>query len=390
MATFEVKVYKLKIETHPNADVLELARVGDYVSCVRKGELYPGDLGVYIPEGSVVPEWILEQIGLKDKLAGPQKNRVKAMKLRGILSQGLIYPVKRITPGDNPNIHEVVYGSADDWILIEEGQDVQEYLGITKYEPPIPVYMAGEVFNAFGYTINYDIENIKKFPDILKENEEVIITEKLHGTWTCFGYNPESQNFSGRIVTSKGQSGAGLAFKLNETNHDNLYIRSLRSTEHGEEIRFDEILGEKFVQKINIIDRGIKHFQGTPFYILGETFGKGVQDLDYGLTKPEFRVFDIYIGQPGQGEYLDTDDLQNACKALDVAMVPIIYRGCFSKIVLDQMTSGKETISGKHIREGVVVKPIIERRDELLGRVLLKSVSENYLLRKNENATEFN
>src|SRR5271156_5459950 len=102
MATFEVKVYKLKIEVHPNADALELAVVGDYRSCVRKGDFKTGDLGVYIPEGSIVPKWIVASLGLTGKLAGPDDNRVKAIKLRGILSQGLILPVKQITPGDNP------------------------------------------------------------------------------------------------------------------------------------------------------------------------------------------------------------------------------------------------------------------------------------------------
>ena len=48
MAEFEAKVYRLKIEEHPNADALEIARVGDYRSIVRKGQYKTGDLGVYI------------------------------------------------------------------------------------------------------------------------------------------------------------------------------------------------------------------------------------------------------------------------------------------------------------------------------------------------------
>ncbi len=93
MATFECKVYKLTIEEHPNADVIELARVGDYYSVVRKGQFKTGDMGVYIPEGAIVPDWLLLRLGLEGKLAGKQRNRVKAIKLRGVLSQGLIFPV---------------------------------------------------------------------------------------------------------------------------------------------------------------------------------------------------------------------------------------------------------------------------------------------------------
>ena len=192
MATFECKVYELTIEEHPNADALELARVGDYLAIVGKGQFKTGDLGVYIPEAAIVPEWILEELNLVGKLAGKEKNRVKAMKLRGILSQGLIFPVEREVPekaiadamlflGDDGKLHHQV---------VHEGMDVTEQLGITKYEPPIPSGMSGEVFNAFGYTINFDIENIKKYPDVLEEGEQISITEKLHGTWCCFGFHP--------------------------------------------------------------------------------------------------------------------------------------------------------------------------------------------------------
>lgn len=102
MATFEAKVYKLTIEPHPNADKLELAVVGDYRAVVGKGLYKTGDLGVYIQEGSIVPKWLLQKMDLWDneknigKLAGPQGNRVKSIKLRGILSTGLIYPVEVI------------------------------------------------------------------------------------------------------------------------------------------------------------------------------------------------------------------------------------------------------------------------------------------------------
>lgn len=101
MAEFEAKVYRLKIEPHPNADMIELAIVGDYRSIVRKGDFKTGDLGVYIPTGSVVPEWLLKKLGLwddekgKGRLAGKDGNRVKEIRLRGILSEGLIYPVER-------------------------------------------------------------------------------------------------------------------------------------------------------------------------------------------------------------------------------------------------------------------------------------------------------
>lgn len=374
MATFEAKVYKLRIEEHPNADALELAVVGDYRSIVRKGQFKTGDLGIYIPEAAVLPEWLIARLGLEGKLAGKDSNRVKAVKLRGVLSQGLVYPTVLIGPDQDYGVELEREGT---FVSVREGDVVTTDLNITKYEPPIPVHMAGEVWNAHGMTLGYDIENFKRFPNILVEGEDVVMTEKIHGTWCCFGYHPEASH---HIITSKGLSGQGLAFKINEQNANNLYLRALDGTAPGP----DGTGG-------NVLDRAHDLFgYNQPFYILGEVFGTGVQDLTYGATKPQFRAFDIYIGEPGYGQYLDAEQLQAYCTALNVGMVPIVYVGPFSKEKMEEVTNGKEVVSGSevNIREGVVIKPIRERQDLELGRVILKSVSEAYLLRK--NGTEFN
>lgn len=370
MATFECKVYELKIEEHPNADALELAVIGDYRSIVRKGQYTSGDLGVYVPEAAIVPEWLIEQLGLTGRLAGKQKNRVKAVKLRQVLSQGLVVPVVKgaLTRNDS--------GSDEDTLFVSVGDDVTDFLGITKYVPPIPTTMNGEVFNAFGMTPKYDIENFKRYPDVLEDNEEVLMTEKIHGTWCCFGYHPDVTH---PIVTSKGLSEKGLAFKFNSANEGNLYIRALNGTLDSD--------GDDVVTRARRADL----FGGlVPFYILGEVFGRGVQDLHYGALEPQFRVFDIYVGEPGQGHYIDAQDLHSYCTALNLQMVPVVYVGPFSKDTMEDVTSGKEVVSGdeSNIREGVVIKPVKERVDVELGRVILKSVSEDYLLRK--NGTEFN
>lgn len=375
MATFECKVYKLTIETHNNADALELAVVGDYRSIVMKGAFKTGDLGVYIPEAAIVPEWLIAQLGLEGRLAGKAQNRVKAIKLRGVLSQGLIVPVPsrsllgKVMPAlQTP---ETVYG-------VKEGDDVTEFLGITKYEPVIPSCMDGEVFNAFGYTINYDIENIKKFPNILNESHEVSITEKIHGTWTCFGWHPDI----GPIITSKGISAKGLVFEQNEANDSNIYIRTLK------ELAFED--------GSTILDRAIEFFNNDDLmndravYLLGEIFGRGVQDLHYGNLKPIFRLFDIYVGTPGEGYYVDPDKVIEYAEFMEIDTVPMLYRGPFSKEIVDNLTDGREAVSGKesNVREGIVIRPLKEFRDPEIGRVILKSVSGKYLLRK--GGTEFN
>ena len=355
MAEFEVKVYPLQIEEHPNADALELGVVGEYRSCIRKGDFENGQLVAYIPENSVLPDKLIDEMGLTGRLAGKDKNRVKAVKLRKVLSQGLVYAMDGV----------------------KEGDDVTEQLGVTKYEPPIPTSMRGQVINVSGKTLKYDIENIKKFPNVITDGEWVSVTEKLHGTWACFGYVDHEL-----IVTSKGLSAQGLSFDMEtEANRGNLYVKTFR---------------ENAMSITEIILEVKNRYSVDTAYVLGEIYGKGVQDLDYGVEKPEIRVFDIYAGRPNMGEFLGPDEIRDLCDnygsgyvaAPFMSMVPELYRGEFYPELLEEYTSGQTTLRGNHTREGVVVRVVPETTDYELGRVILKSVSEKYLLRK--GATEYN
>ncbi len=361
MSTFSVLVVPVIIEPHTNADALEIARIGGYRSVVRKGTLTTGDLVAYIPEQSIVPQPLLEELGLVGRLAGKGRDRVKAIRLRGVLSQGICLPARA------------------GWV---EGQDVQEELGIVKHEPPIPTTMTGSVYAAgLDRTLRYDIENIKRFPDVLVEGEEVVFTEKIHGTWVQVGLLPAvlAHPEHGRlVVASKGLAARGLAFIADaEDNQHNLYLRVVRHLD----------LAARIAAVFSPLT--------LPVYVLGEVFGGGVQDLAYGMSAGRdeslgFRVFDIYVGVPGQGRYLSSDELDAAVAALELKRVPLLYRGAMSAQALAEHTSGRETISGRglHLREGVVIRPVIERRHPLLGRVQLKSVSGAYLTRK--GGTEFN
>lgn len=364
MSTFAVHVVRVVIEPHENADALEIARVGDYRSVVRKGQFVSGTLVAYIPEQAIVPEALLEEMGLKGKLAGKAGDRVKAMKLRGVLSQGLVIAARA------------------GW---SEGQDVAGELGVVKWEPPAPpAHMNGVCYAAgLDRCMRYDIENFKAHPEVLVAGEPVVFTEKIHGTWCQIGRLPPSMiEAEGHlVVSSKGLAARGLAFRPEAPeNVDNLYLRVARGME------IDRRIAEVFAAEMAA---------DQPVFLLGEVFGAGVQDLAYA-TKPDaqgtpgFRVFDIYVGRPGQGAYLSDLPLAAACEQLQVPQVPVLYRGPFSREVMLEHTDGKETVTGKgvHMREGIVVRAAVEREDPLLGRVQLKSVSEKYLLRS--GGTEYN
>jgi RNA ligase (TIGR02306 family) len=292
MSTFAVLVRRIHAFPHPNADLLELAKVDDYRCVVKKGEFKTGDWVAYIPEAAIVPQPLLAEMGLTGRLAGPEKNRVKAVKLRGELSQGLVYPAR-------PH-----------W---KEGDDVTAELGIVKWIPPIPVHLAGELAPApegwQGYT---DIENIKRYPDVLKSGEQVIVTEKVHGTCTLVGL------FNGaRAISSKGYGAGGKVIKEDEKN---LYWRMARKYN----------LFEKMEGLGNIM-------------LFGEAYGAGIQDLGYGVQRrAAIFAFDISIN----GRYLDYDEFMQICRERDIPTAKMLYRG------LRHRSFGANRRQGNHERQG--------------------------------------
>lgn len=383
MSTFAVKVVSLTILPHPDpaTTALELAQVAGYQAVVRKGAFATGDLAAYIPEQALVPAELQRELGVEGKLAGSSADRVKAVKLRGVLSQGLVLPAR-------PH-----------WKL---GDDVTSELGIRKWEPPIPTALAGQArVLPNPVTVHYDVENAKNYvgdDDPFVLGERVVITEKIHGTFVQYGLTARrADNTRDFFVTSKGLGARGVVLDVSEANAQNLYVRAAQHFSMEERMR--AVFGDN----------------DAPVIVCGELFGRGVQDLHYGYDVSTndtigFRVFDIFVGTRDYGRYLSDEydlaaiigplshglystapkmELDDAIAALGLRRVPVLYRGPYSPEVVAEHTSGQETVSGKalHIREGVVTKPVMERTHKNLGRVLLKSVSSAYLTRK--DGTEY-
>lgn len=399
MANFEVNVQPIFVKDHPNADKLQLGNIGSpdgWQVVIGKGLYKTGDLVAYVGENAVVPEWVLKEYGYwneekgKGMLAGSKGTRVRAVRLREEFSLGICIPVKEVTLGYSDEEHMVIIAYELNGEYVVEGEDVSELLGVTKYEAPIPTQLAGEVYNmGLDIGVNYDIENIKYFPDIFQENEEVQVTEKLHGSlcqvvvipFVSDYYHLEhlpiehstDPDIRGYIaISSKGLGGKGLFLKHNENNIKNLYIRTTKQYYE----KFVTICDDQYYDMMTVV---------------GEVFGDGVQDLKYGLqNETQFRVFDVYIGPRNQGRWLNDNELDDWCDKVGIKRVPILYRGPFSKEKIRELTQHtKSTLAPNQVGEGGVIKPVIERYHEGLGRVCLKSVDEDYLCRKG-NITEFN
>ena len=110
--------------------------------------------------------------------------------------------------------------------------------------------------------------------------------------------------------------------------------------------------------------------------LYGEVYGR-VQSLRYGIENGiDFRAFDLLV----DGKYLDWDEFKTLCGQHGVPTVPELYRGPFSLDTIRALSEGPTQVGGTHYREGVVVHPVTERHDERVDRVILKYVSNTFLL----------
>lgn len=376
MATFKSNVKRVReVKNHDNADSLELVILSTgHQICSPVGKFEEGDLVVHIEPDSLVPEWLQEKLGVRGYLAGPDENRVKAIRLRGKLSEGLLYETNWLD-----DTHASIETSGDKRMLVKVGDDVSGELGIEKYEPPIPTHMGGEVWNARGVPISYDIENIRDYGDLIQDDDVVYVSEKLHGTnfQICVVSDDvvKKRNLeSSVIITSKGRGGKGLAVRENEKN---VYWKAAQNGGVIEKLT-------KYRKKLGV----------DYLYMFGEVYGQGIQNLGYNTSEPTLRAFDMYTGEYRKGVWGSYHDLLKMSDETGISLVPLIYYGYYKDLDLESVTRGNSNICEDQIKEGVVVavdpphKRTYPRKLPCDGRVKLKSISEEYLVRK--NGTEYN
>lgn len=327
MATLKVEVVKIKsVEAHPNADRLDIVTVLGYTVVTAKGQYQVGDLAAYFPLDSVLPEELIDNLGVRPYYKG----KLKAAKLRGIFSEGLLAPLDETY---------TLFGD------MSEGADLTDLFGVTKWEPPvIPTKALGGCAEApIGEFKFPSPEHWKRYSYYLEPGELVGITEKIHGT-----------NFSIKVdEDGTNHVGSHNFFWRMDTN--NVYTRAHRE--------FPEL-------------------QCLPpnTQVFGEIYG--VQDLKYGLKAGaiDYAVFAVKV----DGVYLDFHSARAWCYDYGLKAVPLLYVGAYDPDVVRSFNNKTSTLAN-HIMEGVVVQPLVERYEPRLGgRLVLKFISDSYLLRKGE------
>jgi RNA ligase (TIGR02306 family) len=256
--------------------------------------------------------------------------RVRAAKLRGCVSIGL-----------------VVKPENDLW---EIGQDVSDFYNTEKYIPPVN-YQQGDRAEEPSAFIRYtDIENMRNNIYVFENGEKVVVTEKLHG---C----------NSRLGKIDGEWVAG--------SHN--YARKKPEDGKESENRY------WFPYTIKEVKEMVEYLSSKHKVVIvfGEIYGSVQKHYSYDAPgKLGFRVFDIYL----DNRYVDWDDFVKYCTMFGVQTVPVVEIVEFSLDKIKALSEGTTLINGaKHIREGVVVKPLKERYNRRVGRVILKYVSDSYL-----------
>lgn len=355
LSDFNVEVVRVgEVSRHPNADNLSVTTALGNPVVFKTGDFSPGDLAVYIPVDAVVP--------LDNPAFGFLKNpRIKAVRLRGVYSQGLLVPAP-------PNA--------------AEGQNVQGLLGITKHLSEFDKKEA----NAASFAARapkrkhpmptYGLDSLKRMPFLLQDTDYVYVTEKIHG---C---NARYLHHEGRFYVGSHRVLRGVTEKPWVVKAKAAWLRVKRALgmkvpDYDLAFEGKDVWWE--IAKTYDLQAKLQQYPGIVLY--GEIYGAKVQDLVYDAEPGTraFRAFDAY-SVPAK-RWLTQKELRHMLNDLGIPGVPDLAHGEWAaiKFWVETMSEGTTTLGPSgHVREGVVIKT--DRPDGT--RVAVKYVGQGYLLRK--------
>lgn len=369
MSSLIVEVCSVEsIFKHPNADKLSIVTMEgkDWHCIVGLDQYQKGDLIVFIPPDAILPDSLIEKY---DLLYLKNNGRTGTIKLRGYISQGLVLDMTCLPKGE-----------------YTAGQDVKEILNIKKYEvPERNGNIQGTTNKPTRKKLNplfdkyTDIENIKNFNNVFKIGDQVVITEKVHGSnWraSCLPVYTAHSNIIKRIWAKVKVWFNGSHEFLVGSHNVQLSAINRKGNYYGDDI-WNKV-AKKYDLKAKI---------PNGYIVYGEVFGKEgktkVQDLTYGLEELDLVIFDI----KKDGKFLDWDDVVMHCNTWNLKTAPELYIGTYYDGLIQEHTNGKSKLCSTQIREGCVVKMMSETFNPHIGRKILKSISVDYLTRK--DGTEY-
>ena len=335
-----------------NADAIELVKINGWQCVVKKNEFRPGDLGVYLEIDAIPPDtepfqflWTPKPktdeagnlIAAQDEeLVRPEKFRIRTLRLRGTLSQGLFLPL----------------ATFPDLVGLSDGENVTDLLGVEKYEPPAPTGM-GDFRGPFpGFVPKTDEIRVQSVPDVLEDLRGLpyIITLKYDGTSATFAIDPRTSEFH---ACGRNQS---------ITNGPNVYWNMARKYEIEAALRANP----------NLV-------------IQGEIVGPGLQKNRLGLKEVSLFAFNVY--DIARAAYLSHDEARTFLAGANIPAVETVERGAsfaHTQESLLILAEGKYAGTSNE-REGIVIRPQTELRSDILGgRLSFKAISNRFLLKETD------
>lgn len=326
-----------------DADVIEIAQVDGWQCVVKKGEFVEGEWGIYFEIDSMIPhrDWC-------DHLFKNQKDidrgflRIKTIRLRGQLSQGLMLPLP---------------------LLLDT--DLTEAIGVYKYEPPIPEDMSAK--SRFpSFISKTDEERIQNLVDKLPEWSKKLVyeSEKLEGssiTFHCVKNTDETDEVN--QVWEYGVSSRNLELKLEVENSDGILV--LAENKFVSTAR-RMCIPEKMLEWCAHNDKDL--------VLQGELIGTGIQGNIYDLKEKTIRFFTAQDGKNKKYNYDEFIEIMNEVELETVPMlnVNVSLSDSFEKLLAD--ADGRSELYNTP-REGVVYRAMD-------GSFSFKVVSNKYLEEK--------
>ena len=344
------------------ADAIECAIVnGGWPVVVKKGEYKVGDVAIYLEIDSWVPHELAPFLSKGQEpreYNGVKGERLRTVKLRGQISQGLLLPLTIPSNYDEEPayVHEPVGDQSRCYILYNNlGDDVTETLGIQKWEPPIPAQLQGMMKGNFPHFIpktdQERCQNLRK--DIFETHKDEIyeVTTKLDGSsMTVYVKNGEIGVCSRNIDLKETE---GNSFW--KATHDQNILYALRA---------------------------VSDANGEEYALQGELIGEGIQGNPEKLKGQRFYLFDIY--SITEGRYLKPLERYSILDKLnmngaDIQHVPIVYN---CSIVSEQFSTIDELLE---FAEGPSLNPQTKREGlvfkSLSSDFTFKAIANSYLLK---------
>lgn len=307
------------------ADAIECAIVGGgWPVVIRKGEFSAGDLAIFCEIDSWVPYYVapfLSKGKEPREFNGVKGERLRTIKLRGQLSQGLLLHLD----------------SSEE--LAFEGQDLTEQYGIQKWEKPIPAQLQGQMRGSLpSFIRKTDQERIQNLDGQINWDDEYEITIKLDGSSMTIWFKDGEWGVCSRNID----------LKLDQEG--NTFVD----------------MAKKVVGNIDWPDN---------IAIQGELMGPGIQGNREGLKDHEFFVFDVWSIE--RQCYWTPRDVRAFCVLFGLEHVPKIECCTLSEFGITSISDALYQADGPSlnnpVREGLVFK----RTD---GSGSFKAISNAFLL----------